>query len=94
MPPVIRGRLNLDSEDDAFDGVFSDPGQRSRLSQMQVEALRRAATRQPRNLSQMQVEALRRAATRQPRTRRFELYQILTRQTCNLTIFLIQVLMM
>lgn len=49
MPPVIRGRLNLDSEDDAFDGVFSDPGQRSRLSQMQVEALRRAATRQPRN---------------------------------------------
>jgi hypothetical protein len=49
MPPIIRGRLNLDSEDDAFDGVFSDPGQRSRLSQMQVEALRRAATRQPRN---------------------------------------------
>jgi hypothetical protein len=56
MPPFP---FDLDPEDnvfdadfretDVFDEGFADLGQRSGLSQMQVEALRRAATRQPRN---------------------------------------------
>jgi hypothetical protein len=45
MPPFP---FDLDPEDNVFDEVFAEPGQRSRLSQMQVEALRRAATEQVR----------------------------------------------
>jgi hypothetical protein len=45
MPPFP---FDLDPEDNVFDEVFAEPGQRSGLSQMQVEALRRAATEQVR----------------------------------------------